>query len=222
MDSLEVFAWLCATLDTGLVERDHALASAGLNEAKWSALCDEWLPRLAASDRADLAVRFAGAYGRARQEQRHEPAPLVQSVLAPDSSSVGRPLEITGDDTEENPAPPPGCTADQTLEMPFAAVGRSVPVMPFRPASPPSPSSSSPVTHPRDTERLQSSTAGVAERTVEIPPGSPGGGSALPFAAAASGRQQRLVRFDTRTGAPLAHPYLVDDPTPQLPVRGTS
>lgn len=206
MHTIEAFAWLCAILDTSLLGRDGALAAAGLDEATWKTLCDASLPLLAAGDAPDVAARFAAAYATARQRRVGDLGQLALPELAEIRAALG----FDADDTEESVAPLQVLDVDGTAELVLPPVG---PVIPFRTATmlpPPGPGSSAPEP---SVAADQPAADDPQELTLEVPHTPPPPRPALPFCAVPTAPRQRLVRFDTQTGAPLERPYWVDDVT---------
>jgi hypothetical protein len=195
--SLEALAHLSAYLDPGLGERAEILATVGLDEASWQRLRAAWLAKLAAGASPGLAQRFSFAYAQARLQPGPPPPGDAEDTL-PD----GSPPAAMGPGGE--------CVAeldvdvDGTAELAFPLAG---PALPFKlpPAlAPDAPLACQPLTAPDP-----------AEMTLEVPcivPPMPH--AVVPFVPPMNGRPQRLVRYDTATGKPLAQPYWIDDPTP--------
>jgi hypothetical protein len=197
--TIERFAQLCALLDDGFAVRADVLAAAGLDEAAWQALRVEWVPRLASGDAPELALHFGRAYAHARRHPGDvtPPQPVEEEDTDVDALSVGANTDPT----------------ERTVAGGFPLAG---PAMPFRvpallpPALNPYAAASTP---------CQPSPAVAAvdlgEATLAVPCGSFQAAAALPFSSPTSdGRRQRLQRFDTQTGQPLATPIWVDDPAP--------
>jgi hypothetical protein len=199
--TIETFAHLCARLDDGLGARRAVLDAAGLDEAGWQRLRAEWLAKLAAGDAPELASQFAQTYARTRQH----PEEMNLAVASPTTPRTDIPPWIDGEDT--TPGAPaeaaPEVDVDRTAELAFPLAG---PALPFR----------VPELAPAAQPRCQpAATPDPTEMTLEVPFASPPPRhGVLPFALSLRGRRQRLVRFDTATGKPLAQPYWIDDPTP--------
>jgi hypothetical protein len=211
--SIEHFAQLCALLDDGPASHAEALAAADADETRWQASCEAWLPRLAAGDAPELAVRFSRAYAIARHwHAGHLPLPSVPEAarvpgtpgVAP-ASSKELVLEIDADDTVPGSAPPGALDADVAAESapptaesapPFTRVDMLLPPAPREPAA--ARDALPATTDPADAtlESAQAAVALFAPRP------------------AATGWRQRLARFDTQTGQPLPEPRWVDEPTP--------
>lgn len=201
-ESIERFAVLCAKLDDGDPSRALVLASAGMDERALDDLCRRWLPLLASGRDADLAICFASSYARAR----------VRAARDED----GAPSEVDGADTERDAT---GCIPviadmDRTAEV---VLVHAASVLPFKRGVA---NAGDLVLQPCDALPLLSPCVGTGdptETTLEVPGASPTA-LALPFAQpAATGRRQRLQRFDTQTGQPLAVPVWVDEPEPPSP-----
>jgi hypothetical protein len=182
--TLERFAELCELVDDGFVKHAAMLAAAGLDERTWLALRDAWLPRLAAGDEPELATRFGHAYAAAR---RHR---LGCIVMPPRVLTTPVGMRIDADDTEETSA---RSVVDGDPAAPVDAPQR---------VSPPLAPVGSRSHAPDPTE--QTIPAAHVPPPVRVPPLPP----------PPTGRRQRLVRFDTQTGAQLPCAYWIDEPTP--------
>ena len=199
--AVETFAQLCAQLDGTPARREQILAGAGLDEAGWQRLRAAWLPRLVAGAAPELASHFAQTYARAR----HNPEALGRLMACPATPRTDVPHRI--DDEATTPDPPrdalPETDVDRTAELASPLVGSPLPFCAPEPASPAARSLCPP-----------SAAPDPAEMTLEVPCAPPPPHAVLPFVRPVNGRRQRLVRFDTATGKPLAQPYWIDDPTP--------
>jgi hypothetical protein len=206
--TLETFAWLAARIDDAPSQRAQVLAAAGLDEARWQRVRATWLAELAASDAPELASRFAQTYARARQH----PEELGRPMASPATPRTDPPRRI--DDEATTLDPPQDAQAETDLDR--TAELRSpvaVSALPFRvpELSPPAPTFAP---APRPPSRLPA-TLDPTEMTLEVPCAAPPPPDAvLPFTQPMNARRQRLVRYDTATGKPLAQPYWIDDPTP--------
>jgi hypothetical protein len=199
--SIERFAQLCALLDDGFAVRADILAAAGLDEAAWRALRAEWVPRLASGDAPDLALHFGRAYARAR---RH-----------PGYLALALPQPVVEEDTDVD-APSVDADTDPTARTAAGGFPLAGPAMPFRvptllpPALNPYATASTPC-----QPSPMVATVDPTEATLGVPCAPSPAATALPFSSPSSdGRRQRLQRFDTQTGQPLATPIWVDDLTP--------
>lgn len=205
-ESLVQFAQLCAALDNGFGGRAGVLAAAGLDEAGWQRLCDDWLPQIAAPD---VAVSFTRAYEQARREQ---PIPADSEPMRGDVTLT----EADDEDTLVDANGPVLVEPDVTVSVAFPLAG---PALPFRHASFGQADAFAPP--PVEPVRGLPPTDGDAvDATLEIVGAPLPAHAALPFPQPpANSRRQRLLRFDPHTGRPLAAPRWVDDPDPPPSAR---
>jgi hypothetical protein len=211
LHTIETFAALCARLDDGFAVRATVLAAAGLDDAGWHRTRAAWLARLAVGDAPELASRFAQTYAHARQHPEALSLPVAPPTPPPDLPAWVDDEQTAPDasppDASPVPEPEPDCTAGIALPH----VG---PALPFRvpPLLPPA-LAIGPV--PSYLPELPEADGNEATMEVPFSPPPPPH-TVLPFGLPINGRRQRLVRYDTATGQPLAQPYWIDDPTPPL------
>jgi hypothetical protein len=204
-EPVERFAVLCAALEDGFAVRADVLAAVGLDEAGWQSLRDQWLPYLATTDAPDFALSFTRAYGRARQHRAPKAAERGQRDVAL--------TEGDADDTLVDARCPALDDPDVTAAVAFPLAG---PALPFTRAFFGQPAVAlGPPEAPEPAHRLPPGHGHPVDATLEVSCAPLAADAALPFShPPATGRRQRLVRFDPHTGHPLAAPRWVEESIP--------